>query len=338
MAEEAGKSRDELLDEGERYFYDGEYEAALERFDQAVELDEDDPEAHYLRGRSLFYLSRDEEAERAYDRALDLAPDFAPALVHKAELYVRAFGWPDEALDLLDEASEAELTKDDRLEASFVRGIALMERGDYRQALEPLNRAVRGDPNWSEALRERGICRFYLWRFEDSLRDLERAVQLDADDAEAQYYVAMVYERLGREDEARRAYERAQEIDPNLFHVPHRMSREEFRRAAEEAIAQLPEEFRIRFDNLSFAVEDLPEKDEGVLPDVQGLFVGQPLPERSTFHPMMMPCRVLLFQKNLERIAPDLNTLKDEIGKTVLHEVGHFFGLKEEDMVRLDVH
>jgi predicted Zn-dependent protease with MMP-like domain len=51
-----------------------------------------------------------------------------------------------------------------------------------------------------------------------------------------------------------------------------------------------------------------------------------------------MPCRVLLFQKNLERIAADLGTLKDEIGKTVLHEVGHFFGLNEEDMVRLEIH
>src|SRR5436190_24164408 len=50
-------SRDDLLDEGERYFYEGDYDHALARFDQAIESDEDDAEAHYLRGRALFYLS-----------------------------------------------------------------------------------------------------------------------------------------------------------------------------------------------------------------------------------------------------------------------------------------
>src|SRR5580765_223078 len=103
------RDRDDLLDEGERHFYDGDYERALGIFDEAIANDEDDAEAHYLRGRALFYLGKDDEAQEAYDRALDLDSGFAPALIHKAELLVRARGWAHEALDLLEEASELEL-------------------------------------------------------------------------------------------------------------------------------------------------------------------------------------------------------------------------------------
>lgn len=333
-----GPTREEILEQGERHFYDGDYDAALSKFDEVLARDGDDAEAHYLRGRTLFYLGRDEDAESAYDRALDHAPDFAPALIHKAELFVRAFGWPDEALELLDEAADLPMHRDDQIEASFVRGLACVARGDYRKALEPLNRAVRGDTEWTEALRERGICRFYLWRFDDARRDLEQALLGDPGDAEVQYFLAMIYDRLDRPADANLAFERANELDMHGFLVPFRVSREEFRRYAADALDQLPEEFRIRFDNVSFAIEDLPRKEMELPPDVLGVFVGQPLTERSSFHPLLMPCRVLLFQRNLERIAADGRTLVDEIGKTILHEVGHYFGLGEDDMVRLQIH
>jgi len=331
-------TREEILDLGERFFYDGEYDAALTKFDEVIALAGDDAEAHYLRGRTLYFLGRDEDAESAYDRALDHAPDFAPALIHKAELFVRAFGWPDEALQLLDAAAELPLHRDDTIEASFVRGLACVDRGDYRKALEPLNRAVRGDADWTEAIRERGVCRFYLWRFEDARRDLERAAAGDPGDAEVQHYLAMIYDRIDRPDDARAAFERASEIDPHNFQTPHRVSREEFRRLAADALDQLPEDFQVRFDNISFGIEALPRKEMEVPPDVFGVFVGPPVTERSSFHPLLMPCRVLLFQRNLERIAGDGHVLIDEIGKTILHEVGHFFGLSEDDMVRLQIH
>jgi len=329
--------RESLLDDGERLFYEGRYDDALSRFEKAIALDEDDADAHYLKGRALFYMGRDEESLSAFDRALDVDPDFGAAIVHKAELMVRAFGWSDEALDLLDQAEESGLSKDDKVDASLVRGLATMEKGDFREAIEYLNRAVRGDVDWVEARRERGVCRFYLWRFQDAATDLEAALGNDGGDAEAHYYLAMCLERLGKGSEADEHYRRAAEIDPNVFHLPMRMPRQEFERVAEQAMAELPEEFRVRFDNLTVMVEDFPAPDQDVLPDLLGLFVGTAMPDRPGAV-YIEPARVLLFQKNLERSAADVDTLKDEIGKTVLHEVGHYFGLNEDDMVRLDIH
>ena len=144
-------ARESLLDDGERLFYEGRYDDALSRFEKAIALDEDDADAHYLKGRALFYMGRDEDSLSAFDRALDIDPEFGAAIVHKAELMVRAFGWSDEALDLLDQADESGLNKDDKVDASLVRGLATMEKGDFREAIEHLNRAVRGDAEWAEA-------------------------------------------------------------------------------------------------------------------------------------------------------------------------------------------
>ena len=331
------RSREQILDEGEQSFYEGNYEVALGRFEEVIALESDDAEAHYLRARSLFYVGRDEEAEEAYDRALDLAPDFAPALIHKAELFVRAFGWCDDALDLLDEAESFTLHRDDKIEASFVRGLAQLERAEYRLALEPLNRAVRGDAEWSEALRERGICRFYLWRFEDAVRDLERAAARDPGDAEAHYLLAMALERLGRDAAATRAYEKAATIDPHSFHSPLRTSKDDFERIVSHALEDLPEDFRVRFDHLKVVVEPLPERELGVAPDAFGCSMPASGDDASV-HAMLRPCVVVMFQRNLERACADPRSLRDEIAKTVLHEVGRYFGLGDDDVVHFSVH
>jgi len=335
--EEHQSERDSLLDEGERCFYDGRYEDALARFEQAIALDPDDADAHYLKGRALFYMGRDDDSLSAFDRALDLEPEFIAAVIHKAELLVRALGWPEEALDLLDQGEELGMTREDRVDAAFVRGLAHMERGEFREALEHLNRAVRGDQEWAEARRERGICRFYMWRFEDAARDIEAALRSDSNDAEAHYFLAMCLERTGRTREAEEHYRLASDLDPQAYHMPLRVPRREFEKAAEQALQELPEEFRVRFDNIIFSVEDFPARDPNILPDLLGLFQGTNLPDRPGAI-YLEPARVLLFQKNLERYASDIETLKDEIGKTVLHEVGHYFGLAEDDMVRLNIH
>ena len=329
--------RDELLNDGEQLFYDGRFDEALVRFDKAILLDDNDADAYYLKARTLFFLGRDDDSLSAFDRALDVDPEFVAAVVHKAELLLRAFGWPDEALELLDQADELGLSSEDRIDAALVRALAHMERSEFREALEHLNRSVRGDPEWSDARRERGICRFYMWRFEDAARDIEDSLGQDSDDAEAHYFLAMSLERLGRTGESDRHYRTAAELEPQTFLVPLRVPRREFERAAEEALAELPEDFRVRFDNLTLAFGDLPRHEPNILPDLPALFQSKAMPEKPGAI-YLEPAQVLLFQKNLERHAPDMEALKDEIGKTVMLEVGQFFGLGEDEIVRLAVH
>ena len=117
------------------------------------------------------------------------------------------------------------------------------------------------------------------------------------------------------------------------------MKREPFLELVREALDGLPGMFRGRMENLAVVVEDYPpqERDSGDL--LLGVFEGTPRTEQSVFDLDTGPARVVLFQKNIEAYAQDAagaegrsveEMIREEVRLTVLHEIGHYFGLGEE--------
>src|SRR5438876_2504190 len=94
--------------------------------------------------------------------------------------------------------------------------------------------------------------------------------------------------------------------------------------------------------NLAIVVEDEPSREllkemEIEPPDtLLGLYQGTPLPERHWGHGNVLPDRVLLFQGPLERISTDEDDLVVAIGETLIHEIGHYFGLSEEEIQEIE--
>ncbi|MBL8878063.1 MAG: metallopeptidase family protein [Phycisphaerales bacterium] len=115
-----------------------------------------------------------------------------------------------------------------------------------------------------------------------------------------------------------------------------RVSNDEFDRAVETALASVPDEFRPHLENVIIEVQDAPDaafQAENEVPDdVLGFYVGSPLSERGDDLPTM-PDRILIFRRNLCDMCASRRELIDEIRITVLHEIGHHFGLNED---RLD--
>ena len=107
-----------------------------------------------------------------------------------------------------------------------------------------------------------------------------------------------------------------------------RLSRGRFERLVAKAFASLPEEFQSRLENVVVVVEDEPPKD---MPDTLGLYEGVPLIER-TLDDTSLPDRITLFKGPIERACRTEDEIEVEIRLTVLHEVGHFFGLEEEQL------
>ena len=105
---------------------------------------------------------------------------------------------------------------------------------------------------------------------------------------------------------------------------------------AEATIAALPKPMRERLEGIP--VTCLPEPtrdimDDGVEPDTLGLFVGDPYPDEETFGGDPLPPQILLFINNLWDMAEgDEETFRDEVRTTLLHEIGHYFGLDESDL------
>jgi predicted Zn-dependent protease with MMP-like domain len=120
------------------------------------------------------------------------------------------------------------------------------------------------------------------------------------------------------------------------------MNRSGFEHLVNEALGTIPSRFRRALDNLVIVVEDEPSSDlldemEIEPPDtLLGLYQGIPLTERRWDHGNTLPDRILLFQGPLERDSPDEDDLVVAIGETLIHEIGHYFGLSEEEIEEIE--
>lgn len=116
------------------------------------------------------------------------------------------------------------------------------------------------------------------------------------------------------------------------------MTRQDFEQKVAEALGELPRRFRKAMSNIAIIVEDEPspallEEMEIEPPDTLfGLYHGTPLTERGWAHGNVLPDRILLFQGPHEREAEDDDDLVASIAETLIHEIGHYFGLSEEEI------
>jgi predicted Zn-dependent protease with MMP-like domain len=120
------------------------------------------------------------------------------------------------------------------------------------------------------------------------------------------------------------------------------VDRAKFERLVAEALASIPRRFRDAMSNLAIVVEEEPSPElldemEIEPPDtLLGLYQGTPLTERHWDYGNALPDRILLFQGPLERESEDEDDLVVGIGETLIHEIGHYFGLSEEEIEEIE--
>ena len=112
------------------------------------------------------------------------------------------------------------------------------------------------------------------------------------------------------------------------------MNRKNFEKLVNEAIEELPSEFREQLENVVIIVEDRPSQDllerMEVPPEdtLFGLYEGTPLTERG-FDAPLHPDRIWIFQQPIEEECDTEDEIREEIKTTIVHEVAHFFGLDD---------
>ncbi len=121
-----------------------------------------------------------------------------------------------------------------------------------------------------------------------------------------------------------------------------RVDRKTFEQYVADALASVPRRFRKAMHNVVILVEDEPAPQLLAEMDIEppdtllGLYQGTPLTERSWGHGNTLPDRVLLFQGPHERAAEDEDDLVVAIGETLIHEIGHYFGMSEEQIEEIE--
>ena len=101
-----------------------------------------------------------------------------------------------------------------------------------------------------------------------------------------------------------------------------------FEALVEEALEALPEQLLEGLDNLIFVIEDEPEDGS----DTLGYYDGTALTEREQYGFGQLPDRIVLFQGPLARMCEDEDELYDEIWITLVHELGHYHGIEEDEL------
>jgi predicted Zn-dependent protease with MMP-like domain len=120
------------------------------------------------------------------------------------------------------------------------------------------------------------------------------------------------------------------------------MTREVFLQLVDEALATIPKRFRDAMQNIAIVVEDEPSaeamEEVGLAGEdtLLGLYEGTPLTERQWGHGNHLPDKITLFQGPIEDASEDEDDLIVAIGETLIHEIGHYFGLSEEEIEAIE--
>ena len=113
------------------------------------------------------------------------------------------------------------------------------------------------------------------------------------------------------------------------------MRRWDFEQLVAEALDELPRRFRRSLRNIAVIVEGEPSRelleDLGLWPHgtLLGLYQGVPLPRRGFSYGNVLPDRITIFQRPIEAMGRTRRDIKEAVKDTVVHEIGHYFGLDD---------
>ncbi len=277
------------------------------------------------------------------DQAIQIKLD---QLRQKAEAS-RSDGLLDQAIDACKEALDLIQMNDEddpdhrATDFRLMIGDIYWTEGNLEEALRRYQDAAAADPDSLDAEAAIGFGLFHLCRFSAARTHLEMLSAEAPDMADVWYYLGLLAQRSGETALEAYAAQKANKLEPERYPLPVQIREEELRDLLADMIDQLSPQLAEALHNVPILLEDLPSddilfsSDPPLDPLTLGLFVGTPLTEQSVFDQPADLTRILLFRKNIERIGADQAALEQELWITLKHEIGHFWGLNEDDLARM---
>jgi predicted Zn-dependent protease with MMP-like domain len=119
------------------------------------------------------------------------------------------------------------------------------------------------------------------------------------------------------------------------------LTRSQFEALVLTELEALPKTFRQALENIAVVIEDWPDRltmrEFGIRrrDELFGAYLGTPLPERDADYGNTLPDKICIYQKPLENCCPNQEVLREQVRITLLHEIGHYFGLDEDRLAEL---
>jgi predicted Zn-dependent protease with MMP-like domain len=120
------------------------------------------------------------------------------------------------------------------------------------------------------------------------------------------------------------------------------MNKDKFEKLVEEALADLPKEFKKLIDNLVVMVEEEAPyevyRQTGSHPfsRILGTYHGVPYTHRGPYYGNIPPDVITIYQRPIEEICANEEEIKEQVQKTVLHEIWHYFGRTDAEIDEME--
>jgi predicted Zn-dependent protease with MMP-like domain len=119
------------------------------------------------------------------------------------------------------------------------------------------------------------------------------------------------------------------------------MNRYAFEKLVRHSLRRLPHTFKKRLKNISIEIENNPS--QALLKDMRvesgtlfGLYQGVPLTEREWNYGNVLPDRIVIYQRPIEAAAVSADEIEEIVMDTVMHEIGHYFGLDDDTLYSIE--
>lgn len=120
------------------------------------------------------------------------------------------------------------------------------------------------------------------------------------------------------------------------------METDQFEQLVAEALDTLPDAFLQMLDNVQVVIAEWPSARQLASVGLRqrtsllGLYEGIPQTERGVYYGQVLPDKITIFQRPIERLCQSDEEVKQQVQDTIIHELGHHFGIDEERMAELE--
>ncbi len=179
-----------------------QYDEAINAYNKAIAIDPEFAPALYYKGRVLLDLKRYDEAIASFDKAIAIKPSYDAALSEK-----------EHTLWLRDHSHGKEPS--DRAIAFLNKGIALYDLKQYDEAINAYNKAIAIDPEYANNFYNKGLALYKSGRYDEAITTLNKAIAINSNEFDNFYSKGLALYQLGRYDEAITTLNKAIAIDPD---------------------------------------------------------------------------------------------------------------------------
>ncbi len=178
-----GACRNESTIMGDKYFEQGEYQKAIDAYNNYLEINPRNIKSIYNRGRSYEELGNQKKAMSDFEHVLKLDPKNVSALLSIGKNYYREENY-DQALFFINKALEI---NDEEYMGHYLKGRVFHKQGMVRDAMDEYNTAISLNPKFGDAYLYRGALRLYMRQKNAACGDFQMAMNLDVAEAKEAY-------------------------------------------------------------------------------------------------------------------------------------------------------